>query len=157
MSGLMAKYVAGDYQEELSRVATFDVGVSESLTKNLDITLTPQDTNPNEYTLQVENSGQVAVRVKATLYLRGNLPLAVSVQNQDEDNKEIAKIENTLDTKLQADPINLNWNIEIEANAENPVNEKILIGWSSVEGYDLSKFENGVEYVRLVLNTEQID
>jgi hypothetical protein len=157
MNGVMAKYLVVNSYEEQSRIASFDVGVDENLTKELDVSLTPQNTNPEKYTLKIENSSEVAFRVKATLYIRGNLPLEIIVKNPSEKNKVVGKIENTLDTNLEADPVKLCWNLEIEANAENPFEENIFIGWTNVEGYDLAKYENGVESVKLVLDTEQID
>jgi hypothetical protein len=74
LSGLSAKFIAGDAASDEARVAAFDVTTGSTMSHNFAVTMQPGESS-EDITVSVKNSGETAVSYTIAFELDGNLPL----------------------------------------------------------------------------------
>lgn len=165
LSNIKAKYVNYKTIEQNARVAEFifDIDQQKS-TYEVNLNLDPTvKTNPQS--IQIVGESEDAFEVLVTMKVMGNLPLHISFDpvTVEDVTYTAPEVLNTLNTTYNnmedSDGVMTIKMGPIHYSAAKSIDQTITysITWSDEPGYDLAIYENGVEYIELNVEVNQVN
>lgn len=142
LANLYARYVTGAEGEDSARVASFQVGDSNTLEKTYELTPVTTDSAKRQFTVKMSNDSEVAVRYTFSIAREGNLPLTITASGPE-------------GTALSEDSTSEVWRVEKAAGTYS--DEPYTFTLSLPDTEDNYRYAGGVESIVLTVKAEQID